>query len=34
MDEQNMAAIPEEEDVMLPDGYGTGDDFFADEWTG
>lgn len=34
MDEQNMAAIPEEEDVMMPDGYGTGDDFFADEWTG
>lgn len=34
MDEQNMAAIPEEEDVMIPDGYGTGDDFFADEWTG
>ena len=34
MDEQNMAAIPEEEDVMLQDGYGTGDDFFADEWTG
>lgn len=25
---------PEEEDVMMPDGYGTGDDFFADEWTG
>lgn len=34
MDEQNMAAIPEEEDAMMPDGYGTGDDFFADEWTG
>ena len=34
MDEQNMAVIPEEEDVMMPDGYGTGDDFFADEWTG
>ena len=34
MDEQNMAAIQEEEDVMMPDGYGTGDDFFADEWTG
>lgn len=34
MDEQNMAAIPEEEDVMMPDGYGTGDNFFADEWTG
>ena len=34
MDEQNMAAIPEEEDVIMPDGYGTGDDFFADEWTG
>nr|DAF37112.1 MAG TPA: hypothetical protein [Caudoviricetes sp.]DAH78283.1 MAG TPA: hypothetical protein [Caudoviricetes sp.] len=34
MDEQNMAAISEEEDVMMPDGYGTGDDFFADEWTG
>lgn len=34
MDEQNMAAIPKEEDVMMPDGYGTGDDFFADEWTG
>lgn len=34
MDEMNMAAIPEEEDVMMPDGYGTGDDFFADEWTG
>ena len=34
MDEQNMAAIREEEDVMMPDGYGTGDDFFADEWTG
>lgn len=34
MEEQNMTAIPEEEDVMMPDGYGTGDDFFADEWTG
>ena len=34
MDEMNMAAIPEEDDVMMPDGYGTGDDFFADEWTG
>ena len=34
MDEQHLAAIPEEEDVMMPDGYGTGDDFFADEWTG
>lgn len=34
MDEQNMAVIPEEEDAMMPDGYGTGDDFFADEWTG
>lgn len=34
MDEQNMAGISEEVEAMMPDGYGTGDDFFADEWTG
>lgn len=34
MEEQNMAGISEEIEAMMPDGYGTGDDFFADEWTG
>lgn len=34
MEEKNMAGISEEVEAMMPDGYGTGDDFFADEWTG
>lgn len=34
MEENKMVAMPEEYEPMMPDGYGTGDDFFADEWTG
>lgn len=34
MEENKMVAMPEEYEPMMPDGYGTGDDFFAEEWTG
>lgn len=34
MEENEVVAMTEEYEPMMPDGYGTGDDFFADEWTG